>query len=82
MTHNRIVQIVIIKIGAKLCAYYDLESKDDCPNETESEPRSPVDNVVSSQVFQLDSLIVQKGQGFVHIFEAVNSHLALGGPRL
>ena len=63
-------------------SYLDLESKDDCPDETECEPGRPVDNVVCAHVFQVDSLLVQEAQGLVHVLQAVDSHLALGGPRL
>ena len=63
-------------------SYLDLESKDDCPDETECEPGRSVDNVVGAHVFQVDSLLVQEAQGLVHVLQAVDSHLALGGPRL
>ena len=57
----------------------DLEAKDDRPDQAQGQTRVTVDDVVSPEVLQMDSLLVQKGEGFVHVFQAVNSHLALGG---
>ena len=37
---------------------------------------------MGAHVFQVDSLLVQEAQGLVHVLQAVDSHLALGGPRL
>ena len=60
----------------------NLEPQDDRPDETEREPRVAVDNVVGTEVLQVDALLVEEGKGFVHVFQAVNAHFSFGGSRL
>lgn len=59
-----------------------LEAKDDGPDETQSEAVVPVHNIVRAHVFQVDFLLLEKLQGFVHILQAVDTHPAFGGPWL
>lgn len=64
------------------CDFLDLEPEDDGPDETQCEPGISVDDIVCTHVFQVDALLVQEGESLVHVFEAVNAHLALGRARL
>lgn len=59
-----------------------LETKDDGPNETQGETVIPVHNIMWAHVFQMDFLLLEKLQGFVHILQAVNTHTAFGRPWL
>ena len=56
----------------------DLEPQDDGPDETEGEPGVAVHDVVGAHVLQVNSLLVEEAQGFVHILQAVNSHFSFG----
>ena len=52
----------------------DLEPQDDRPDETQSQPRVSVYDVVRAHVLQVDSLLIQEAQSLVNIFQAVDSH--------
>ena len=69
-------------MAGSILSYLDLESKDDCPDETECEPGRSVDNVVGAHVLQVDPLLVEEAQRLVHILQAVDPHLAFGGAGL
>ena len=56
----------------------DLEPEDDCPDETEGQPRVSVDDVVGAHVLEMDPLLVQEGERLVDVLQAVNAHFALG----
>jgi len=64
------------------CDFLDLEPKDDGPDETQGEPGVAVDDIVCTHVFQVDALLVQEGESFVHVLQAVNAHFTLGWARL
>lgn len=53
-----------------------LEAQNDGPNETETEPRVSVNDVVGSHILQMHSLFAQELQRFIHILQAVDTHLA------
>ena len=77
------IQVAVFNIqGQKAWTASHLEPEDDGPNETQGESWTAINNVVSTHVLQMHSLFMQEGQGFVHIFQAVNSHLAFGWSRL
>ena len=56
---------------------WDLEAKDDGPDEAEGEALVAVDDVVGAHVLQVNPLLVEEGQGLVHVLQAVDPHLAL-----
>jgi hypothetical protein len=60
----------------------NLEAQDDGPNETERQARVAVDDVVGAHVLQMHALLEQEAQRLVHVLQAVDPHLALGGARL
>ena len=60
----------------------DLEPQDDGPDQTERQSGMTIDDVMRSEVLQMNPLVVQEGQGLVHVFQAVNTHFALGRLRL
>jgi len=63
----------------KLLSSVYLETQDDGPNESKDEAMVAVDNVVGSHVLQVDPLLFEKLQGFVHIFQTVDTHSAFSG---
>jgi hypothetical protein len=60
---------------------FHLESENDCPNEAQCEPRSAVNNVLGSQVLQMDMLVTEELECLVHILQAMNAHFSSGWPR-
>ncbi len=78
---NQMLEKPNFDISANTSPSY-LEAEDDGPDEAEREARVPVHDVVRTHVFQMHPLLVEEHQRLVHVLQAVNSHLALGRPRL
>lgn len=53
-----------------------LESQDNGPYETKTESRIAVDDVVGAHVLQVHALLAQELQRFVHVLQAMDTHLA------
>lgn len=53
-----------------------LEAKDNGPNETEGKAMVAINNIMRSNVLQMNSLFFKELQGFVHILQTVYSHSA------
>lgn len=60
----------------------DLESQDDGPDESKSESGVAINDVVCTNVLQMNPLLIEKHQRLVHVLQAVDPHLALGRIRL
>jgi len=56
-----------------------LEAQDNGPDETEIEGGVAIDNIVGSNVLEMDALFPQELQCLVHILQTMDAHLALGG---
>lgn len=59
-----------------------LESEDDGPDEAQDQAVVAIHDVVGTHVFQVHALFLEELQGFVHVLQAVDAHLALGRPWL
>lgn len=60
----------------------DLEAEDDGPDEAERETMVAIDDVMGAHVLQVDALLLEELQGFVHVLQTVDSHSALRGSGL
>lgn len=59
-----------------------LEAKDDGPDEAECKTMVAINNIMRTNVLQVNSLFFKELQGFVHIFQAVDSHSSSRRARL
>ena len=50
--------------------------QDDCPYEAEGELGVPVDDVLASDVDQLDLLVAEEPEGRLHVLDGVETHAA------
>lgn len=57
----------------------DLEAQDDSPDEAQGEAVVSIHDVVGAHVFQVNPLLFEKLQGFVHVLQAVDPHAASRG---
>lgn len=55
-------------------AWVYLETQDDGPDEPEDEAVVAIDNVMGPHVLQVNSLLFEKLQGLVYIFQTVDTH--------
>lgn len=55
-----------------------LEAEDDGPDEAQRQAVVPVHDVVRAHVLQVDSLLLQELQRFVHVLQTVDPHSAFG----
>ena len=60
----------------KILPSNNLETKNDSPDETESQSRASVNNIVRSQVFKVHVLLAKEVQRLLHIFQTVDAHLS------
>lgn len=59
-----------------------LKTQDDGPDETQGESVISIHDVMGTNIFQVNSLLFKKLQGFVHIFQAVDPHSTASRPWL
>lgn len=59
-----------------------LEAQDDGPDEAECEAVVAVDDVVRPHVLQVDLLLLEELQRFIHVLQTVDPHATFGGLRL
>lgn len=59
-----------------------LEAQNDSPDETKTEPRVAVDDVMGPHVLQMNSLFAQKLKRLVHVLQAVDTHFTFRWTRL
>lgn len=53
-----------------------LEAKDNGPDETKCKTMVAINNIVRSNILQMNSLLFKELQGFIHILQTVYSHSA------
>ncbi len=63
--------------GVAACCY--LEAENDGPDEAQCQAMVSVHNVVGAHVFQVNPLLLQELQSFVHVLQTVNTHPTFGG---
>lgn len=59
-----------------------LEAEDDGPDEAKRQAVVPVHDVVTPHVLQVNPLLLQELQSFVHVLQTVDPHSAFGRLRL
>jgi len=82
MTNSPLVQPLYIFPRHSVLYKCYLEAKNYGPDETKGETWVAVNNVMSSHVLQMNSLLIEKCQRLVNVLQTVNPHLALRRIRL
>uniref|UniRef100_A0A1I8I3A6 Protein kinase domain-containing protein n=1 Tax=Macrostomum lignano TaxID=282301 RepID=A0A1I8I3A6_9PLAT len=58
----------------------NLEAQDHCPEQAEGQAAVAIDNIMRAEVLQMDALLSEEAQRFVHILQTVDSHFAFSRP--
>jgi len=80
--HSHNIPMILLVIGmlyAVGVVRCYLEAQDDGPDEAEHQAVVPVHDVVRAHVLQVNPLLLQELQRFVHVLQAVDTHPAFGG---